>query len=129
MQAGALASSVAHDSHNVVVAGMKDGDMLAAVRAVEQLGGGLVAVRDEKVLAAVPLPIAGLLSDLPLEQVAKQMEETVAAARALGCSLPNPFMSLSFLALPVIPALKLTDRGLVDVAKGSFVPLFVDGNG
>ncbi len=126
LHTGAIASSVAHDSHNIVVAGMNDADMMAAVRAVEQLEGGLVAIRDQRVLAAVPLPIAGLLSALSLEDVAKQMAETLAAARMLGSSLRNPFMSLSFLALPVIPALKLTDRGLVDVTRGAFVPLFLD---
>ncbi len=126
LHTGAIASSVAHDSHNIVVAGMNDADMMAAVRAVEQLAGGLVAIRDQRVLAAVPLPIAGLLSALSLEDVAKQMAETLAAARVLGSSLRNPFMTLSFLALPVIPALKLTDRGLVDVTRGAFVPLFLD---
>ena len=126
LREGAIASSVAHDSHNVVIAGMNDTDMLAALKAVERLGGGFVAVKEGTVLAAVPLPIAGLLSDLPLEDVAKQMDEALAAARALGSLLPNPFMTLSFLALPVVPALKLTDRGLVDVELGTFVPLLVD---
>ena len=124
--AGAIASSVAHDSHNVVVAGTNDPDMLLAVKTVEQQGGGHVVVKDGALMASVPLPIAGLLSDLPLERVSRLMSETLAAAHALGSPLPNPFMTMSFLALPVIPALKLTDRGLVDVARSSFVPLFVD---
>lgn len=126
LRVGAIASSVAHDSHNIVVAGMDDSDMLVAVKAVERLGGGLVTVRAGQVTATVPLPIAGLLSDLPLEQVAAQMMEALAAARALGSLLPNPFMTLSFLALPVVPELKLTDRGLVDVARSRLVPLFVE---
>ena len=100
--------------------------MLTALKAVERLEGGLVAVRDQRVLATVPLPIAGLLSDLSLEGVAKQMDEILAAAQMLGSSLRNPFMALSFLALPVIPALKLTDRGLVDVTRGAFVPLLIN---
>ena len=126
LRAGAIASSVAHDSHNVVVAGTNDPDMLLAVKTVEQQGGGHVVVKDGALMASVPLPIAGLLSDLPLERVSRLMSETLAAAHALGSPLPNPFMTMSFLALPVIPTLKLTDRGLVDVARSSFVPLFVD---
>lgn len=126
LRAGAIASSVAHDSHNVVVAGANDEDMLAAVKAVERLEGGLVAVKGGKVLAAVPLPIAGLLSELPLERVVNQMGDALAAARTLGSLLPNPFMTLSFLALPVIPALRLTDHGLVNVTRRALVPLFVD---
>lgn len=123
---GAIASSIAHDSHNVIVAGTDDRDMLAAVKTVERLEGGLVAVNDGKVLAAMPLPIAGLLSDLSLDGAAKQMADVMAAARTLGCRLPRPFMTLSFLALPVIPELKLTDRGLVDVTRSALVPLFVE---
>lgn len=126
LRAGAIASSVAHDSHNVVVAGIDDADMLVAVKMVERLQGGVVAVKDRKVLAMVPLPIAGLLSELPLEGVAKQMAGALTAARALGSPLRNPFMTLSFLALPVIPDLKLTDRGLVDVARSALIPLFVE---
>ena len=126
LRAGAIASSVAHDSHNVVVAGTNDPDMLLAVKTVEQQGGGHVVVKDGALMASVPLPIAGLLSDLPLERVSRLMSETLAAAHALGSPLPNPFMTMSFLALPVIPTLKLTDRGLVDVERSSFVPLFVD---
>jgi adenine deaminase len=123
---GAIASSVAHDSHNIVVAGANDRDMLAAVKTVERLEGGLVAVNDGRVLAAMPLPIAGLLSGLSLDSAAKQMADVMVAARTLGCLLPRPFMALSFLALPVIPELKLTDRGLVDVARSALVPLFVE---
>ena len=100
--------------------------MMAAARAVGDLGGGLVAVAGGEVLASVPLPIAGLMSDQPVETVRQQMDSLVAVARDLGSSLHDPFMALSFLALEVIPSLKLTDRGLVDVEKFGFVPLFVE---
>lgn len=112
---GALASSVAHDSHNIVAVGTNDRDLYAAVKGVEKMQGGLVATRAGKVLAALPLPIAGLLSDAPLEEVNNRLESLEKAAAHLGCTLPAPFAVLSFLALPVIPELRLTDRGLVDV--------------
>lgn len=126
LRQGALASSVAHDSHNIVVVGADDADMLAAVRELERGGGGQVVVCDGQVRAMLELPIAGLMSDKPLEQVHQASEKLVKAARELGCSLPAPFMTLSFLALPVIPSLKLTDMGLVDVDSFSIVPLWVD---
>ena len=122
---GALASSVAHDSHNIIVVGTNDSDMAAAVRAIIEMDGGEVVVRDGQILARLPLPIAGLMSDLGLTEVAKKGSELKHTAAELGCSLPSPFMALSFLALPVIPSLKLTDRGLVDVDKFKTVPLFV----
>jgi len=121
---GALASSVAHDSHNVICAGVSDADMMAAVKAVERMGGGLVAARQGAVIAELPLPIAGLMSGRPLAEVASGWRRMREASRALGCSLREPFMALFFLALPVIPALKITDRGLVDVNRFSFVSLF-----
>ena len=123
---GALASSVAHDSHNIVVVGTTDDDMLAAVLAVKQLGGGLVCVADGKVLAGLPLPVAGLLSERRMQDVATGIADCIDAAHEMGCKLDDPFMTLSFLCLPVIPELKLTDRGLVDVNKFQFVPLFVE---
>jgi adenine deaminase len=122
---GALASSVAHDSHNIIAVGVADDDLHLAVRALKEMGGGLAAVADGQVLARVPLPIAGLMSDLPVEKVRAQLDAVIAAARSLGTSLPDPFMTLSFMALPVIPQLKLTDKGLVDVDKFEIVPLFV----
>ena len=125
LREGALASSVAHDSHNIICLGCTDGDMLAAVRKVVSLRGGMAVVKDGNVLAALPLPIAGLMSDRPLEQVARGWEALRQAASALGCRLPEPFMALSFLALPVIPELKITDRGLVDVTRFAHVPLFI----
>ena len=124
LRRGAIASSVAHDSHNLIVLGTNDADMLAAVQEVARMRGGLVAVVEGKVACAVPLPIAGLMSDQPLSTVSAQLEALLASTRELGCTLHDPYMSLSFLALPVIPALKLTDRGLVDVTQFRFVPLF-----
>lgn len=126
LKRGAIAGSVGHDAHNLIVAGGDDDSMLTAVRAIQALGGGLVATVGENVLASVPLPIAGLMSEQPLETVRRQMDMLVSAAHELGSTLHDPFMTLSFLALEVIPRLKLTDRGLVDVEKFDFVPLFVD---
>jgi adenine deaminase len=123
LERGAMASSVAHDSHNIVVVGVSDGDMHAAVAAIADLGGGQVVVEDGQTRAAVALPIAGLMSDRPLEHVRDSVRGLGEAAKALGCTLSEPFMTLSFLALPVIPALKLTDQGLVDVSQFGFVPL------
>jgi len=125
LQRGALASSFAHDSHNVVVVGTSDADMHAAVREVERMQGGLTAVEDGRPLASLPLPVAGLMSAEPLETVAAQLEGVEAAAVSLGATVPAPFAVLSFLALPVIPELKLTDKGLVDVERGAFVELAV----
>lgn len=126
LRTGALATSVAHDSHNVVVAGTRDEEMLAAVREIESMGGGLVAVRDERVLARLPLPVAGLLTHEPLPRVAEGMEALTRAARRLGVSLLHPFLTLSFVTLSVVPTLKLTDRGLVDVTAGRLVSLWVN---
>jgi len=128
LQRGALASTVAHDSHNIIVVGTNDADMLAAARTVAGIGGGLAAVAGEQVVAQLPLPVAGLMSKEPLEAVRHKMDGLLAAARDLGSPLHNPFMTLSFLALPVIPALKLTDQGLVDVNKFDLEPLFLPGS-
>ncbi len=126
LQRGALASTVAHDAHNVVVVGTNDADIEAAVRALEEMRGGQVAVADGKVAAALPLPIAGLVSDQPLESVIEKIAALNAAAKSLGCDLPAPFMSLSFLSLSPIPALKLTDQGLVDAVEMKLTSLFAD---
>ena len=104
LKRGAIASSVAHDSHNIVVIGASDDEMRAAVAAIVEMGGGQVVVADGEVLAACPLPIAGLMSDRPLEEVRDQVEALTEAAHALGCTLPDPLMTMSFLALPVIPS-------------------------
>ena len=122
---GALATSVAHDSHNIIVVGTEDIEMLAAVTAIREMNGGLVAVEEGRVLASLPLPVAGLLSEGHMQEVAEGLEECIDAAHRLGCKLEDPFMTLSFLSLPVIPELKLTDRGLVDVKAFRFVPLFL----
>jgi adenine deaminase len=124
LKRGAIASSVAHDSHNLVVIGTSDEEMKAAVAAVAEMGGGQVVMVEGQVQAACPLPIAGLMSDQPLETVAAQVESLTRASRALGCTLPDPLMTMSFLALAVIPSLKLTDLGLVDVGRFEIVPLF-----
>jgi len=125
LQRGALASTHAHDAHNVVVVGTSEGDMAAAVNRLASIGGGQVAVIDGRVLAEVPCPIGGLLSDLPVEQVAERFREVERAAHDLGASLSSPFMAMSFLALSVVPELKLTDRGLVDAGRFELVPLHV----
>ena len=115
LKRGALGSSVAHDSHNVVVVGCNDEDIIAAVAEIERLQGGLVVCDEGRVVAKLGLPIAGLLSDRPSNEVAESFKKVGKAAEDLGSVLPAPFVSLSFLALPVIPKLRLTDLGLVDV--------------
>jgi adenine deaminase len=124
LRQGALASSVAHDSHNIVVVGASEADMLLAVRQLVELGGGMAVVAGGRIVADLALPIAGLISPEPLEKVASSYGSLKEAYRWLGGNLPDPFMALSFLALPVIPTLKLTDLGLVDVNRFQVVPLF-----
>ena len=126
LKRGAIASSVAHDAHNIIVTGVDDRDMSAAVEKVVKMAGGLAVVSDGRLLAELALPIAGLMSEAPLAEVAGGLDRLIAAAHSLGSPLNDPFMTLSFLALPVIPALKLTDQGLVDVEKFQIVPLFVE---
>ena len=125
LRSGALASTVAHDAHNVVVVGVKDDDMLRAVRRLSDTGGGVVVVDGGIVKAELKLPVAGLLSDATLEEVVEASRRCVEAARELGCELASPFQSMAFLALSVIPSLKITDRGLVDVDRFELVPLEV----
>lgn len=124
LKKGAIGSSVAHDSHNLVVVGTHDEDIFKAVMAIKEMGGGLVSILDGKVLASLPLPIAGLMSEASVSRVHLQLEALHRSAKSLGCELPDPFMTLSFLSLPVIPELKITDKGLVDVNQFKFVPLF-----
>lgn len=126
LKSGAIGSSVGHDSHNILVVGTNDDDMLSAARAIAAMQGGFVAVDKGQVLGRVPLPIGGLMSDQPIERVRAELDHLNAATRKLGCALETPFMALSFLALPVIPDLKLTDKGLVDVRKFDFVELVAD---
>jgi len=115
LKKGALASSIAHDSHNIIAVGTSDEDIFTAIKEIERLSGGLVVVAEGKVLASLALPIAGLLSDEPLEVVVDRLGKLERLAKELGTTLPSPFATLSFLALPVIPELRLTDLGLVDV--------------
>ncbi len=124
LQAGAIGSTVAHDAHNIVVAGTNDEDILSAIRRLEELQGGQVAVVNGKIEAELGLPIAGLVSDRPLPEVLARIAALNAAARALGCTLEAPFMSLSFLSLSPIPELKLTDQGLIDAVHLRKTTLF-----
>ncbi len=123
LRAGALASSVAHDSHNLIAVGVDDGDLLCALSEVSRLGGGLAVCAGRRLLASLALPIAGLMTHAPLAQVTEAFQALHQSVQTLGCALARPFMALSFLALPVIPELRLTDRGLVDVERACFVPL------
>jgi adenine deaminase len=127
LKRGAIASSVAHDSHNLVIAGMDDVDMLIASKHLSSIGGGLVVVDNRKVMASLPLPIAGLMSDQSIGSVISNLTAVNKACRELGDSvIENPFMLLSFMSLSVIPSLKLTDRGLIDVDKFEFTNLWID---
>jgi adenine deaminase len=123
---GALASTVAHDHHNLVVAGVDDVSMATAARYAAALGGGMVVAVGEEVLASVPLPLAGLMSDRPIAEVRGQLATALAAAHGLGSPLHDPFMAMSFLALPVIPHLKITDQGLIDVDRRQRVGLWAE---
>ncbi|MCG6982022.1 MAG: adenine deaminase [Deltaproteobacteria bacterium] len=125
LRRGALASTVAHDSHNLIVVGASDPDMVVAVNVLRELGGGLVVVEGGRIRAQLPLPVAGLVSTASLEEVVKLKKKVDRASQELGATLEQPFMALSFMALPVIPKLKLTDQGLVDVESFKHVPLFV----
>ncbi len=125
LRSGAIAGSVAHDSHNLIVAGASDADMRAAARAVAEMQGGFAVADKGIIIAKLPLPIAGLMSDAPMHQVRQELDRLLDAAHGLGSPLSDPFMALGFLALPVIPSLKITDKGLVDVKRFAIVPLFI----
>ena len=124
LKKGAIGSTVAHDSHNLVIVGTNDLDILKTIEVIQSMGGGLAAVSDGKALASLPLPIAGLMAEVSVAEVNKRLENLLRAARSLGCRIPDPFMVLSFLSLPVIPELKITDKGLVDVNQFKIVPVF-----
>jgi len=124
LKRGAIASSVAHDSHNLIVVGVNDREMEMALMEVVEMRGGQVVVADGEVLASLSLPIAGLISERPIEEVGNKVKELLSASKMIGCIIENPFMALSFLALPVVPELKITDKGLVDVKRFEIVPLF-----
>jgi len=125
LKAGALGSTVAHDAHNVVVVGTNDADIVKAIQELEKMQGGQVAVSNGQVKAALGLPIAGLVSDKPLDEIIKSIADLNAAAGTMGCELDAPFMSLSFLSLSPIPELKLTDQGLIDAVHLRITSLFV----
>lgn len=125
LKRGAIAGSVAHDHHNLVVIGADDTSMRRAVAAVIEMGGGLAAIEGDQVRATLPLPVAGLMSEQPLDEVRRQYDALVAAAQDMGTAMHDPFMAMSFMALEVIPSLKLTDVGLVDVEKFEVVDLFI----
>lgn len=125
LKVGALGSTVAHDAHNVVVVGTNDADIARAIEELVKMRGGQVAVNNGKVQAELPLPIAGLVSDRPLDEVIERIAALNAAARAMGCDLDAPFMTLSFLSLSPIPELKLTDQGLIDTVQMRPTKLFV----
>jgi adenine deaminase len=122
---GAIASSVSHDSHNIAVVGTSREEMMAAVIEISKMRGGLAVVRDGRLVAGLPLPVAGLMSEKSLPEVVEGLDKVTAAARRLGSKLEDPFMALSFLSLPVIPELKVTDKGLFDVREFAFTDLFV----
>ncbi len=125
LREGAIASSIAHDSHNIIAISTTPEEALMAVSTVSQSNGGLAAVKGRKVLAHLPLPIAGLITDEPVDKVALQLRAVRAAAHDLGCTLEHPYLTMSFMALPVIPSLKLTDLGLLDVTEMKFVPVLL----
>jgi adenine deaminase len=125
LRSGAMAGTVAHDHHNMVVIGADDQSMMTAARAIQHMGGGLAVAGGENVIAQLPLPVAGLMSDRPIEEVRQGMDKLLSAAHELGSPLHDPFMAMSFMALEVIPALKLTDVGLIDVESFQVTDLFV----
>lgn len=124
LESGAIATTIAHDSHNIIVSGTNDEDMLFAVNKLKEMGGGIVIVSKEKVIAEVKLELAGLMTTRPLNQILDDLEKIHAALKTLAPSITfNPFLTLSFLALPVIPNIKLTDKGLFDVNNFKFIDI------
>ena len=126
LKRGAFASTVAHDAHNIVVLGVDDADMAACAMRLAETGGGIVIAEGGRVVEELPLPIAGLMSDRPLGEVHERLRSMEARLKAMGVDMASPFMTLSFLALSVIPELKITDRGLVDVNRFELVPLGIE---
>ena len=126
LKRGAFASTVAHDAHNVVVLGVDDADMAACALRMAEIGGGIVIADGGQVVEELPLPVAGLMSDQPLATVHERLRSMEQRLAGMGVTMNAPFMTLSFLALSVIPELKITDRGLVDVARFELVPLGID---
>jgi adenine deaminase len=126
LRRGAFASTVAHDAHNVVMIGVDDRDMAACALRLAEIGGGVVIAESGRVVEELPLPVAGLMSDRPLAEVDERLRSMERRLKAMGVTMASPFMTLSFLALSVIPELKITDRGLVDVSRFELVPLGIE---
>jgi len=126
LRRGAIASTIAHDHHNLIVAGTDNISLSTAAGAIADMGGGLAVADGVRILARLPLPVAGLMSNKPIAEVRRVLDDVIGAAHTLGSAMHDPFMALSFLALEVIPHLKLTDQGLVDVDQFKIVPLWVD---
>ncbi len=126
LKQGAIASSIAHDSHNIITVATTPEDALMAVSRVSQTMGGITAVDGRNILATLPLPIAGIITDEPVGKVAEKLQAVRAAAQELGCQLEHPYLTMSFMALPVIPALKITDKGLIDATEMKIVPALLD---
>lgn len=124
LKQGAIASSVAHDSHNLLILAREDHEAAFAAKVIAEMGGGMAVTRNNKILAKMALPVGGLMADAPAEEIAKDEQELAEAAAEIGITIPAPFMTLAFMALPVIPKLKLTDYGLFDVDAFDFVPLY-----
>ena len=125
LKSGAAASTVAHDTHNLLIVGMNEDDMAVAGNELSKAGGGMIVVKDGKVLALLPLPVAGLLTDRPVREVQRQVEKLDEAWKALGCNLVSPFMTMALLGLPVLPELRISNRGLVDTLAFKFVDVIV----
>ncbi len=125
LRRGAVATTVAHDAHNIVAVGMADADLACCIERLAEIGGGIAIAEDGVVRAELALPVAGLMSEAPAAAVVERLDQLHAVVRELGSTLAAPFMTLSFLALSVIPELKITDRGLVDVERFAIVPLDV----
>jgi adenine deaminase len=121
IKTGAISSSVAHDSHNICVLGANDSDMALAANEIARIQGGLVAAKDGKILAELALPFAGLMSTRPIEEVNEAEKRLSETARSLGCTFSSPFMVMSFLSLAVIPEIRLTDKGIVDVSAAKLI--------
>ena len=124
LKSGAIASTVAHDSHNMIVIGTNDEDIYYAAVELVKSQGGKIVVENQKTLAHLKLPIAGLMSDRPAQEVQEQIEQLDKAAKKIGCKIDEPFMSMAFLSLSVIPELKITDKGLIDANNFEITNLF-----
>jgi adenine deaminase len=128
LKEGAVASSIAHDSHNIISIGVDKKDIARSINTIIEMQGGLTIVKNNQVLIRFPLPVAGIMSDQPAEEVVKKLKKFHIILKELGCTLNSPLMILSFMALPVVPEIKLTDKGLFDVEKFNFIGLIKEEN-